>query len=81
MASGWSATWPPCRPRPPVSYDACDRRPARVSSLALVRYERNDYSVPTAYGHRPVLVQGYVEEVVIACGAEIIARHQAFLRA
>jgi hypothetical protein len=41
-----------------------------------VRYERNDYSVPTAYGHRPVLVKGYVEEVVIACGAEIIARHK-----
>jgi transposase len=64
------------QPRPPVAYDACDRRPARVSSLALVRYDRNDYSVPTAYGHRPVLVQGYVEEVVIACGAEIIARHE-----
>jgi transposase len=63
-------------PRPPVPYDACDRRPARVSSLSLVRYERNDYSVPTAYGHRPVLVKGYVEEVVIACGAEIIARHK-----
>ena len=64
------------QPRPPVPYDACDRRPARVSSLSLVRYERNDYSVPTAYGHRPVLVRGYVEEVVIACGAEVIARHQ-----
>ena len=63
------------QPRPPVPYDACDRRPARVSSLSLVRYERNDYSVPTAYGHRPVLVRGYVDEVVIACGAEIIARH------
>jgi hypothetical protein len=61
--------------RPPVSYEACDRRPGRVSSLALVRYERNDYSVPTAYGHRAVLVRGYVDEVVIACGAEIIARH------
>jgi IstB-like ATP binding protein len=64
------------QPRPPVPYDACDRRPARVSSLSLVRYERNDYSVPTAYGHRPVLVQGYVEEVVIACGTKVIARHQ-----
>src|SRR5512145_699255 len=63
------------QPRPAVPYDACDRRPGRVSSLALVRYDRNDYSVPTAYGHRPVLVKGYVEQVVIACGAEIIARH------
>jgi transposase len=64
------------QPRPPVPYKACERRPGRVSSLALVRYERNDYSVPTAYGHRAVLVQGYVDEVVIACGAEIIARHK-----
>src|SRR5215213_2444278 len=64
------------QPLPPAAYEACDRRPGRVSSLALVRYDRNDYSVPTAYGHRPVLVQGYVEEVVIACGAEVIARHK-----
>jgi hypothetical protein len=60
---------------PPVPYEACERKTARVSSLSLVRYDRNDYSVPSAYGHRPVLVRGYVEEVVIACGAEIIARH------
>jgi len=64
------------QPRPATPLDACDRRPGRVSSLALVRYERNDYSVPTAYGHRAVLVRGYVDEVVIACGAEVIARHQ-----
>jgi hypothetical protein len=63
------------RGRPPVPYEACERKPARVSSLSLVRYDRNDYSVPTAYGHRPVLVRGYVDEVVVACGAEIIARH------
>ena len=60
---------------PAVAYDACDKQPARVSSLSLVRYRGNDYSVPTAYGHREVLVRGYVHEVVIACGAEIIARH------
>jgi hypothetical protein len=41
-----------------------------------VRYDCNDYSVPTTYGHRPVLVLGYVEEVVIACGSEVIARHK-----
>jgi transposase len=63
------------QPLPPAAYEACDRRPGRVSSLSLVRYERNDYSVPTAYGHRPVLVRGYVEQVVISCGAETIARH------
>ena len=40
-----------------------------------MRYRGNDYSVPTAYGHQEVLVRGYVHEVVIACGAEVIARH------
>ena len=63
------------QPRPPTAYEACDCKPARVSALSLVRYDRNDYSVPAAYGHRPVLVKGYVAEVVIACGAVIIARH------
>jgi transposase len=63
------------QPRPAVPYDACDRRAARASALSLVRYDRNDYSVPAAYGHRPVLVTGYVDEVVIACGAEVVARH------
>ncbi len=60
---------------PDVAYEPCDKRTARVSSLSLVRYRGNDYSVPTAYGHREVLVRGFVHEVVIACGSEIIARH------
>jgi len=62
-------------PLPTTPYEACEKRTARVSSLSLVRYRHNDYSVPTAYGHREVLVRGYVHEVVIACGAEEIARH------
>ena len=63
-------------PLPPVPYDACDQRSTRVTSLSLVRDRRNDYSVPTAYGHRAVVVTGYVDEVVIVCGSEEIARHR-----
>ena len=62
------------RPLPPA-YDACEKVGTRVSSLSLVRYRLNDYSVPTSYGHRQVMVRGYVHEVVIACGTETIARH------
>ena len=62
-------------PLPAVPYDACDKQASRVSSLSLVRYRTNDYSAPVAYGHRDVLVKGYVNEVVISCGAEVIARH------
>ena len=60
---------------PSAPYDACDKQPGRVNSLSLVRYRGTDYSVPTAYGHREVLIRGYIHEVVICCGAEIIARH------
>jgi transposase len=59
----------------PPAYDACEKIGTRVSSLSLVRYRSNDYSVPTSFGHREVFVRGYVHEVVIACGTEIIARH------
>ena len=62
-------------PLPAVSYDACDKQAGRVSSLSLVRYKTNDYSAPVAYGHRDVLVKGYVDRVVISCGSEVIARH------
>ena len=62
-------------PLPSVPYDACDKQAGRVSSLSLVRYRTNDYSVPVAYGHRDVLVRSYVDEVVISCGSEVIATH------
>ena len=62
-------------PLPAVPYDACEKQGGRVSSLSLVRYRTNDYSAPVAYGHRDVLVRGYVDEVVISCGSEVIARH------
>ena len=60
---------------PPAPFDACDKQATRVSSLSLVRYRCNDYSVPVAYGHQEVWIRGYVHEVVIGCGGEIIARH------
>lgn len=62
------------RPMPPP-YEACEKVGTRVSSLSLVRYRSNDYSVPTSFGHREVIVKGFVHEVVISCGTEIIARH------
>ncbi len=62
-------------PLPATPYDASDKHVSRVSSLSLVRYRTNDYSVPVAYGHMEVVVRGYVGEVVISCGSEVIARH------
>ncbi len=61
---------------PPVAFEACDQRPGRVSSQALVRYRNNDYSVPVAYAHREIIVKGFVDEVAIISGGEEIARHR-----
>jgi transposase len=63
------------RGRPAVPFEACEQRAGRASSTALVRYRLVDYSVPVAYAHREVMINGYVERVEIACGQEIVARH------
>jgi transposase len=62
-------------PLPPAPLEACEKRTTRASSQALVRYQTNDYSVPTEYGHRQVLVKAFVWDLVISCGSEVIARH------
>ena len=33
-------------PLPAAPYEACQKRSTRVTSLALVRYRANDYSLP-----------------------------------
>jgi transposase len=46
-----------------------------ANSLSLVRFDRNDYSVPTAYAHHEVTIVGGIEEVAISSGTEVVARH------
>ena len=62
-------------PLPAAPYEACDKRSTRVTSMSLVRYRTNDYSVPVEWGHREVLVKGFVHEAVICAGSEVIAHH------
>jgi transposase len=61
---------------PAWPYDACEKVATRATSISMVRYRCNDYSVPVAYAHHEVQLRGYVHEVVVACGSEIIARHK-----
>ena len=37
-------------PLPAAPYEACDQRSTRVTSMSLVRYRTNDYSVPVEWG-------------------------------
>lgn len=60
---------------PAVPFDPCHMVTGRVSSMSLVRYRTNDYSVPTAYAHQEVLIKGYVDRVEVICRGEQIAVH------
>jgi hypothetical protein len=63
------------RPLPVVPFEA-SRKSSRISSsLSLVRFDDNDYSVPVAYAHHTLTLKGSCEEVSIYCGPEEIARH------
>jgi transposase len=61
---------------PATPYDACEKVSTRATSISMVRYRGNDYSVPVAYAHHEVQIRGYVDAVVIGCGTEVIARHR-----
>ena len=48
---------------------------SQANSLSLVRFDRNDYSVPTAYAHHEGTVVGGIEEVCITSGTTVVATH------
>jgi transposase len=62
-------------PLPGVSFEARRVVAAKANSLSLVRFDRNDYSVPTAYAHHDVTAIGSIDEVTISVGATVVARH------
>ena len=43
--------------------------------MSLVRFDRNDYSVPTQYAHREVTVVGSLDRVRIVADSHVIAEH------
>jgi hypothetical protein len=40
-----------------------------------VRFDRNDYSVPTSFAHHELTVFGGIEQVRITCADELVASH------
>jgi hypothetical protein len=60
---------------PAVPFDPCHIVTGQASSMSLVRYRTNDYSVPTTYAYREVVIKGYVDRVDIICHGEQIASH------
>jgi transposase len=63
-------------PLPAEGFAAHRIKPARANSLSLVRFDTNDYSVPTAYAHRAVTVVAGVDRVRIVADDLTVACHQ-----
>ncbi len=62
-------------PAPAAPFDACRKVSTATSSLSLVRFDGNDYSVPVRYAHHPVVVKGYTDRVEICIREQRIASH------
>jgi transposase len=60
---------------PEASFEVRRIEIARANSLSLVRFDRNAYSVPTAFAHHQVICHGGVGAVRILVGTEVVATH------
>lgn len=62
-------------PLPPVEFEARRIETRRATSLSLVRFDRNDYSIPTAYAYHPVTVVGGIDRVQVLVHDRVVAEH------
>jgi transposase len=57
-------------------FDACIHQAAKVDKYQMVRFDHNGYSVPRAYAFATVTVKGYIDQIAVVAGAQVIARHR-----
>jgi transposase len=64
------------RPLPSEAFVAARVEPTAADSLSLVRFDTNDYSVPTPFAHHRVTAIGTVDAVRIVVGERVVATHR-----
>jgi hypothetical protein len=62
-------------PLPATAFEACRKFSTAASSLSLVRFDGNDYSVPVRWAHHPIVAKGYFDRVVLCGDGSEVARH------
>lgn len=62
-------------PLPATDYEACKTAECRVSKIATITFDRNQYSVPCSYVSQRVWVKGFVDHVIVVAQNQIIAQH------
>ena len=63
-------------PLPSEAFEARRLQAVTANSLSLVRFDRNDYSVPTDYAYHPLTVLGGIEQVRILFVDDVVATHK-----
>ena len=63
-------------PLPSEGFVAARVEPTGADSLSLVRFDTNDYSVPTQFAHHRVTAIGSVDTVRIVVGESVVATHR-----
>ena len=62
-------------PLPARPFEARRVEPGQANSLSLVRFDRNDYSVPTRYAYHAVVAIGGIEKVRLVVNDRLVAEH------
>lgn len=63
-------------PLPATPFAACRQVSTTASSLSLVRFDTNDYSVPVRWAHHPVVVKGDWQTVRLYAQGQEVAVHE-----
>jgi transposase len=63
-------------PLPKQRFEGRRIEKTQASSLSLVRFDCNDYSVPTEHAHHPVCAVGSISEVKLIVDSKVVARHK-----
>ena len=70
----WEHERPQLMPNP-APFDGYVEQPVRVSSTALIHFQRNRYSVPTSAAHHVISLRVYPTELVLVAEGHVLARH------
>jgi transposase len=59
----------------PIPFDGYAEKSALVSTMCLVNFDRNRYSVECRYVRQVATVRAYAERIVIVCNGEVAGEH------
>ena len=75
IAQCWESERAALMPLPPA-FDGFIEQSKRVSSICLIAFDRNRYSVPANFANRVVSLHVYADRLVVVADNQVVAEHQ-----